>query len=219
MGRAGARGRPTRSSSARSSGSARASPSWSRSSGAAAEGDALLIDFEGLVDGKAFEGGKADDYLLELGGGQLIEGFEEQLAGAEAGEEREVEVTFPDDYQAEQLAGEDAVFAVEVKEVREKVLPELDDDFASEASEFDTLEELRDDIRAKLGEAVGQRIEQDFRVAAIDAAVERRNRRAARRARHRARRGALGAGRAPARRRAAWTPTPTCRCRAKPARR
>jgi trigger factor len=139
---------------------------------AAAEGDALLVDFEGSIDGKAFEGGKASDYLLELGGGQLIEGFEDQLAGAKAGEDREVEVTFPGDYQAEQLAGEDAVFAVKVKEVREKVLPELDDDFASEASEFDTLEELRADIRSKLGEAVGQRIEQDFRVAAIDAAVE-----------------------------------------------
>jgi trigger factor len=139
---------------------------------AAAEGDALLVDFEGSIDGKAFEGGKASDYLLELGGGQLIEGFEEQLAGAKAGEDREVEVTFPEGYQAERLAGEDAVFAVKVKEVREKVLPELDDDFASEASEFDTLEELRDDIRTKLGEAVGQRIEQDFRVAAIDAAVE-----------------------------------------------
>ena len=139
---------------------------------AAAEGDALLVDFEGSIDGKAFEGGKASDYLLELGGGQLIEGFEEQLAGAKAGEDREVEVTFPEGYQAERLAGEDAVFAVKVKEVREKVLAELDDDFASEASEFDTLEELRDDIRTKLGEAVGQRIEQDFRVAAIDAAVE-----------------------------------------------
>ena len=87
---------------------------------------------------------RPSDYLLELGGGQLIEGFEEQLAGAKAGEERRVEVTFPEDYQAEHLAGEDAVFAVEVKEVREKVLPELDDEFASEASEFDTLEELRE---------------------------------------------------------------------------
>ena len=138
---------------------------------AAAEGDVLLIDFEGLLDGKAFEGGAANDYLLELGSGRLIEGFEEQLTGAEAGDDRKVEVTFPDDYQAEHLAGEKAVFTVEVKEVREKVLPELDDDFASEASEFDTLEELRDDITERLGEAVGQRIDQDFRVAAIDAAV------------------------------------------------
>jgi trigger factor len=138
---------------------------------AAADGDVLLVDFEGLLDGKAFEGGKANDYLLELGGGQLIEGFEEQLAGAEGGETRNVEVTFPADYQAEQLAGEDAVFTVAVKEVREKVLPELDDDFAAEASEFDTLEELRDDIAKRLAEAVGQRAEQDFRVAAVDAAV------------------------------------------------
>ena len=139
---------------------------------AAADGDVLLVDFEGLRDGKAFEGGKASDYLLELGGGQLIEGFEEQLAGAEAGEERKVEVTFPEDYQAEELAGEDAVFTVDVKEVREKVLPELDDDFASEASEFETLDELRADIAKRVSEAVDERAEQDFRVAAVDAAVD-----------------------------------------------
>ena len=139
---------------------------------AAAEGDALLIDFEGLVDGQAFEGGTASDYLLELGGNQLIEGFEEQLAGASAGDSRQVEVSFPEDYRAEQLAGKEAVFEVEVKEVREKVLPELDDDFASEASEFDTAEELRADIARRLAEVVGERIEQDFRLAAVDAAAE-----------------------------------------------
>jgi trigger factor len=139
---------------------------------AAAEGDSLLIDFEGFVDGSAFQGGAAEDYLLALGSNQLIEGFEEQLDGAAAGEEREVNVTFPADYQAEHLAGEEAVFKVKIKEVREKVLPELDDDFAADASEFDTLEELRDDIRAKVGEALGSRAEEDFRVAAIDAAVE-----------------------------------------------
>jgi trigger factor len=139
---------------------------------AAADGDSLLIDFEGFVDGSAFQGGAAEDYLLALGSGQLIEGFEEQLVGAEAGEEHEVEVTFPADYQAEHLAGEGAVFKVKVKEVREKVLPGLDDDFASDASEFDTLEELRDDIREKVGAALGSRAEEDFRVAAIDAAVE-----------------------------------------------
>ncbi len=139
---------------------------------AATAGDVLLVDFEGLRDGKAFEGGKANDYLLELGGGQLIEGFEEQMTGAEAGDERKVEVTFPEDYQAEELAGEDAVFTVEVKEVREKVLPELDDDFAAEASEFETLEELRADIAKRVSEAVDERAEQDFRVAAVDAAVD-----------------------------------------------
>jgi trigger factor len=138
----------------------------------AGDGDVLLMDFEGLVDGKAFEGGKAADYLLELGSGQLIEGFEEQLSGASGGEQREVEVTFPEDYQAEQLAGQDAVFTVDVKEVREKVLPELDDDFASEASEFDTLAELRADIGKRVAEAVDERAEQDFRVAAVDAAVD-----------------------------------------------
>lgn len=139
---------------------------------AASEGDVLLIDFEGLIDGKAFEGGQASDYLLELGGGQLVEGFEEQLLGASAGESREVEVSFPGDYRAEQLAGQGAVFKVEVKEVREKVLPDLDDDFAAEASEFDTLEELREDVRERVAEVVDQRIEQDFRLAAVDAAAD-----------------------------------------------
>lgn len=137
----------------------------------AKEGDSLLVDFEGFLDGSAFQGGAAEDYLLGLGSGQLIEGFEEQLVGAKAGEEREVNVTFPDDYQAEHLAGEDAIFKVKVKEVREKVLPELDDDFAAEASEFDTLEELRDSIREKVGAALGSRAEEDFRVAAVDAVV------------------------------------------------
>ncbi len=136
-----------------------------------AEGDSLLIDFEGLLDGTAFEGGKAEDYLLALGSGSLIEGFEEQLTGAKAGEERQVEVTFPAEYQAEQLAGKDAVFNVKVKEVREKILPDLDDDFAADASEFETLEELRADIREKVGQALSSRAEEDFRVAAVDAAV------------------------------------------------
>jgi trigger factor len=138
----------------------------------AASGDSLLIDFEGLIDDTAFEGGKAEDYLLALGSGQLIEGFEEQLVSAKPGEERKVEVSFPEDYQAEHLSGKDAVFNVTVKEVREKNLPELDDDFASDASEFDTLEELRADISEKVGAALNSRAEEDFRVAAIDAAVD-----------------------------------------------
>jgi trigger factor len=138
----------------------------------ASEGDSLLIDFEGLIDGAAFEGGKAEDYLLALGSGQLIEGFEEQLVGAKPGEERAVEVTFPDEYQADHLSGKAATFNVEVKEVREKVLPELDDEFASDASEFDTLAELRADIREKVGEALNSRAEEDFRIAAVDAAVD-----------------------------------------------
>jgi trigger factor len=138
----------------------------------AAEGDVLLVDYEGLIDGKAFEGGKETDGMLELGSGRFIEGFEEQLTGAGAGEQREVKVAFPEDYGAEHLAGQEAVFAVDVKEVREKVLPELDDDFASEASEFDTLDELRADIGKRVGEAVDERAEQDFRAAAVEAAVE-----------------------------------------------
>ena len=138
----------------------------------AAEGDVLLIDYEGLIDGQAFEGGKESDGMLELGSGRFIEGFEEQLKGVSGGERREVKVTFPEDYQAEHLAGKDAVFAVDVKEVREKVLPDLDDDFASEASEFDTLEELRADIAERVSKAMEDRVEQDFRVAAVDAAVD-----------------------------------------------
>jgi trigger factor len=139
----------------------------------AAEGDSLLIDFEGFVDGSPFQGGAAEDHLLALGSGQFIPGFEDQLVGVKAGEERDVAVTFPTDYeQAEHLAGKEAVFKVKVKEVREKILPELDDDFASEASEFDTLEELRADIREKVGTALGSRAEEDFRIAAIDAAVD-----------------------------------------------
>ncbi|HKZ14588.1 MAG TPA: trigger factor [Solirubrobacterales bacterium] len=139
---------------------------------AAKEGDSVLIDFEGFVDGQAFQGGKADDYLLALGSGSLIDDFEDQLAGANPGDEVEVEVTFPDEYQEPKLAGEDAVFKVKVKEVREKILPELDDDFASDASEFDTLEELRGDIREKVGNALNSRAEEDFRIAAVDAAVD-----------------------------------------------
>ena len=119
-----------------------------------------------------FEGGEARDELLELGSGRLIEGFEQQLTGAAAGEQRDVKVTFPSEYHAEQLAGKEAVFAVEVKEVREKVLPELDDEFAANPGGFDTLEELRDDLRQKLSEAAEQRIEADFRLAAVDAAVD-----------------------------------------------
>ncbi|HTT93605.1 MAG TPA: trigger factor [Solirubrobacterales bacterium] len=139
---------------------------------ASLEGDSVLIDFEGFVDGQAFPGGKADDYLLALGSNSLIDDFEDQLVGAKPGDEVEVEVTFPDEYQEPKLAGEDAVFKVKVKEVREKVLPELDDDFASDASEFDTLEELRGDIREKVGSALNSRAEEDFRIAAVDAAVD-----------------------------------------------
>jgi trigger factor len=138
----------------------------------AKEGDSVLIDFEGFVDGQPFQGGKSDDYLLALGSNQLIDDFEEQLVGAFPETDVEVEVTFPDEYPGEpKLAGKPAVFKVRVKEVREKLLPELDDEFASDASEFETLEELRADIREKVGSALNSRGEEDFRIAAIDAAV------------------------------------------------
>lgn len=138
----------------------------------AAEGDHVLVDFVGSLDGVEFEGGTATDHMIEVGSGNLIDDFEEQIIGAGAGDEVEVNVTFPEEYGAAELAGQDAVFAVTVKEVREKKLPEADDDFAAEASEFDSLEELRADISSKLAESAAERSEQDFRVAAVDAAVE-----------------------------------------------
>src|ERR1700761_181540 len=138
----------------------------------AKDGDSVLIDFEGFVDGQPFQGGKSDDYLLALGSNQLIDDFEDQLVGASPGDDVRVEVTFPEEYPGEpKLAGKDAVFKVRVKEVREKILPEADDEFASDASEFETIEELRADIREKVGNALNSRGEEDFRIAAIDAAV------------------------------------------------
>jgi trigger factor len=138
----------------------------------AQEGDHVLVDFVGSLDGVEFEGGSATDHTIEIGSGQLIDDFEEQIIGAKAGDEVQVNVNFPEEYGAAELAGQNADFAVTVKEVRVKQMPEADDDFASEASEFDTIEELRADIAEKLGESAEQRIEQDFRVAAVDAAVK-----------------------------------------------
>ncbi len=137
----------------------------------AAQGDFVVVDFLGTIDGEPFEGGEARGHLVELGGGRLIPGFEQQLDGVAAGDDREVKVTFPDDYQAEHLAGRDAVFAVDVKEVKEKRLPELDDDFAIEAGGFDSLGELRAEIEERIGQADGRAIEGEFREAAVDAAV------------------------------------------------
>jgi trigger factor len=144
----------------------------------AAQGDFVVIDYLGSLrvsddDGERlepFEGGEGRDQLVELGGGNLIPGFEEQLAGASAGDEREVALTFPQDYPAEQLAGRDAVFAVTVKEVKRKELPPIDDDLAIDAG-FDSIEELREDISTRLIEADGERAEAEFREAALDAAV------------------------------------------------
>jgi trigger factor len=138
---------------------------------AAGEGDFVVVDFLGTIEGEPFEGGEARGQLVELGAGRLIPGFEEQLQGVSAGDEREVEVTFPDEYQAEQLAGRDAVFEVQVKEVKEKRLPELDDDFAIEAGGFDSLDELRAELEERIGQADARAIEGEFREAAVDAAV------------------------------------------------
>ncbi len=116
------------------------------------DGDMTILDFEGFVDGVAFEGGKGENYSLTIGSGAFIPGFEEQLIGAQIDQETEVNVTFPEDYQAEELQGKAAVFKCTVKEIKEKELPELDDEFASEVSEFDTLEEYKADVRAKITE-------------------------------------------------------------------
>jgi trigger factor len=137
----------------------------------AQEGDHVVVDFQGRVDGEPFQGGEARDYMLELGGGRLVEGFEEQLVGAKTGERRDVEIQFPAEYQAEELRGRQAVFDVEIKDVKRKELPAVDDDFAAEASEFETLEELRADIAHKLEHAQEHAIEDEFREAAVDAAV------------------------------------------------
>ena len=116
----------------------------------AAEGDTVVIDFEGFLDDVAFEGGKAENHSLRLGSGQFIPGFEDQLIGTKAGDEKDVNVTFPEAYQAEELAGKPVVFKVKVHEVKENVLPDLDDEFAKDVSEFETLAEFREDLKRKL---------------------------------------------------------------------
>ena len=116
------------------------------------DGDEVVLDFEGFVDGVAFEGGKGENYPLTIGSGSFIPGFEEQLVGAEAEKEVEVKVTFPEDYHAEALKGKEAVFKCTVHEIKAKELPEIDDEFAAEVSEFDTLEEYKADVKAKIKE-------------------------------------------------------------------
>jgi trigger factor len=138
---------------------------------AAQRGDFVVMDFAGTLDGEPFAGGEGRDQMIELGSGRLVPGFEEQLEGATGGEERTVTITFPDDYQATELAGREAQFAVTVREVKAKQLPALDDELAAEAG-FDTLDELRDDIRSRMGEAESSRIEAEFREAALDSAVK-----------------------------------------------
>jgi len=126
------------------------------------KGDFAVIDFEGFVDGVAFAGGKGTDHNLEIGGGQFIPGFEDQLVGAKIGEETEVNVTFPEEYHAEELKGKPAVFKVTVKSIQEKELPELNDDFAKDVSEFDTFEEYKNDVKAKLDKANADKTAAEF---------------------------------------------------------
>lgn len=136
------------------------------------DGDMTVLDFEGFVDGVAFEGGKGENYSLTIGSGAFIPGFEEQLIGAEIDKETEIHVTFPEDYQAEDLKGKDAVFKCTIREIREKELPELDDEFAGEVSEFDTLEEYKADVRAKLTETKEKEAKNLREEAVVEAIVK-----------------------------------------------
>ena len=135
------------------------------------DGDQTTIDFEGFVDGVAFGGGKGEDYPLTIGSHSFIDTFEEQLIGKKVGEEVEVNVTFPEQYQAEELAGKPAMFKVTIKEIKVKEYPELDDDFAQDVSEFDTLDEYKADIKKNLEEKKAQEAEADKESKVIEAIV------------------------------------------------
>ena len=139
---------------------------------AAANGDITTIDFEGFVDGVAFEGGKGTDYALTLGSGTFIPGFEDQLVGANTGDHVEAKVTFPEEYQAKELAGKEAVFQCDVKKIETKEVPELDDEFAKDVSEFDTLAEYKEDVKKKLTEKKEKEARTAKENAAVDKAIE-----------------------------------------------
>lgn len=139
---------------------------------AVADGDSIKLDFDGSVDGVPFEGGKAENYDLTIGSGSFIPGFEEQLVGAELGKELDVNVTFPEDYHAKELAGKAAVFKCKVNEIKVKELPEADDDFAQDVSEFDMLAEYQEDIRKKLTEKKETEAKNAKETAALEKAVE-----------------------------------------------
>ena len=139
---------------------------------AAQNGDIVSIDFEGFVDDKAFEGGKAERYSLTLGSGQFIPGFEDQIVGHNTGDEFDVNVTFPEEYQASELAGKPAVFKCKLHEISAKELPALDDEFVKDVSEFDTLDELKADITKKLADSKEQAANTAFENALIDGVIE-----------------------------------------------
>jgi trigger factor len=136
------------------------------------QGDFVLMDLSGSRDGEPIEGAQGKDQMYEVGRGNLIPGFEEELVGVKAGEEKTFDVTFPEDYHAEELAGQAATFTVTVKEIKEKVVPELDDAFAADVSEFETIDELRNDVRERLQAAADAGVEREFRAAAVEKAVE-----------------------------------------------
>ena len=140
--------------------------------GTVEKGDLAVIDFKGFVDEVAFEGGEGTDYTLEIGSGTFIDNFEDQLVGLKVGEEKEVKVNFPAEYGREDLNGKPATFNVTIKEIKVKELPELDDEFAKEISEFDTIDELKADMKKKLEEEVEARAKREYEEAVIDAAAE-----------------------------------------------
>ncbi|MDQ8739351.1 trigger factor [Paenibacillus sp. LHD-38] len=139
--------------------------------GAAANGDITVIDFDGYVDGEAFEGGASERYSLEIGSNSFIPGFEEQVVGMQIGDFKDIEVTFPESYHAEHLAGKPAVFKVKLHEIKRKSLPALDDEFAKDVSEFDTLEEYKQDLVGKLQERKNQEGDQAREIAVVDKAT------------------------------------------------
>ena len=136
------------------------------------DGDTAVIDFEGFVDGVAFEGGKGENYPLVIGSGSFIPGFEDQLIGKNSGDEVDVNVTFPEEYNAKDLAGKDALFKVKINEIKEKELPELDDEFASEVSEFDTMAEYREDVKKNLAEKKEKEAKDKKEDAVIEAVIK-----------------------------------------------
>ena len=136
------------------------------------DGDFTTLDFKGFVDGEAFAGGEGKDYPLQIGSGNFIPGFEDQLIGAKVDEETEVKVTFPEDYHAEELAGKDAVFKCTIRSIKQKELPPVDDALAKKVSKFETLDELKADIRKGLQENAERKAESDRRTAAIEKAAE-----------------------------------------------
>lgn len=139
---------------------------------AAQNGDIAVIDFEGFVDDVAFEGGKAENFSLTLGSGQFIPGFEEQIVDHKTGEEFDIKVTFPEDYQAKELAGKEAVFKIKLHEIKMKELPEVDDDFVKDVSDFDTLDEYKADVRKKLEDAAEAQAKDGVENQLIDKLVE-----------------------------------------------